>query len=232
MDGMKMNYKTELIKLFTAIPPEWNKIKKILNERQLTKVELAEIAYEALDKCCYEYQDAINKLGSENVIAKDLHAYYILDSLKLLLDYGLDPNICIGTDNIMWDAQYVDFPDVGAAALRLLLEHGGNPNLVIPDPEGTFYRGWEHSLLEFADLYVLEDAYDYGLDFSVQCWMILAAYGKTFRDGTPAITMLNGHSIDILKKFEQFDYTVKYVDNRYIDLRIINKETGEEVAEY
>ena len=79
---------------------------------------------------------------------------------------------------------------------------------------------------------VLEDARDYGLDFSVQCWMVLAAFGKTFRDGTPAVTMLNGNNIEILKEFERFDYKVEMIDRYYYNLCIFNKETSEEVAKY
>ena len=126
---------------------------------------------------------------------------------------------------------------MGAAALRLLLERGGDPNLVLPDPDGTYYGSIDLSLLENVDDNVLEDAYEYGLDFSVQCWMVLVAYGKTFRDGTKAVTMLNGNDIEILKTFELYDYTVENVkkppyDRRHLDLRIFNKETGEEVAKY
>ena len=224
--------KNELIKLFSAIPPDWDTIRDILYKHSFTKEELAEIAYEATDQCFCEYQDAVEKFKYKNIVIQNLHGYYIVEILRLLLNYGLDPNVCIGTDNALWNAQYIDFPNAGAAVMRLLLEHGGNPNLVLPDSDGTFYGGAEWSLLEDVDLDVLEDARDYGLDFSVQCWMVLAAFGKTFRDGTPAVTMLNGNNIEILKEFERFDYKVEMIDRYYYNLCIFNKETSEEVAKY
>ena len=232
-----MNYKEELKNLFIAIPPEWDAIRKILDNHRFTKEELAEIAYDATHNCFCEYQDAVDKFGLENVVAKDLSGYYILESLKLLLDHGLDSNVCVGTKNALWYTQYIELPNVGAAAMRLLLEHGGNPNIVLPDPDKTNYGPLEMSLLEDVDADVLEDAYDYGLDYVVQCWMVLAAFGKAFRDGTPAITMLNGNDIDILKNFELFDYSIEKVerppwDRGHLELHIFNKATGEEVAKY
>ena len=224
-----MDIVEEIKAAFTNIPPSWDEVRILLDEHPLSKEDLAEIALHVAHNCFCEYADAIDYQGLDKIILEETHSYYLIDSLKLLLDHGLDPNIIIDDSNVMWETIYIDIPNVGAAALRLLLEHGGNPNLDLPN-YGTMFT-------EF-DSRVIEDGYDYGFAHVVQCWMVLLAYGGRFQgkySDTPPVTMLNGNKVEIFKNFEGYDYVFEWIPGQphrsyRLDLLIFDKVKKEVVA--
>ena len=77
--------------LFAAIPPDWATIRQMLSEADFTKEELALIAVDATDSCFCEYRDALNP-AVEDITVDTMHSSYLVESLRILLDYGLDPN--------------------------------------------------------------------------------------------------------------------------------------------
>ncbi len=221
-----MNKVKELKKMLRSIPPKWDEAKRLLGENQFTKEELADVAFDAADSCFCEYKEA-EYLGLEKVIMEETHSFYLTETLELLLAHGLDPNAIAHNENAMWETQYIDIADFGAKALRLLLEHGGNPNHVIPDDS--------MSLFEDVDSKFIEDGFGYGYDYVVKCWLVLVAFGGHYRgiySKKSPIQMLNGHKVEILKKFEQYDCTFdKNSERSYCpDLLIIDKRTKEVVA--
>lgn len=222
-----MNY-NELLKLFSFIPPKWDEIKKLLDEHKLTKLELADIANEIVDDCSYEYQWALNP-DDKSVTLDTMHTPFLIDSLKLLVEYGFDPNVNNSTydDTAMFGLIYVDMPNVGASALRYLLENGANPNF-----GDNFVK--TDNLFNYLTASIAFDKYDFA--YKVQCWLVLMAYGASYTDGTIPLEMLNGNKIEIFKNFERFDYKIEhYPENSCCGkwtMHIFNKETGEEVARW
>ena len=229
-----MNCVTELKDLLSEIPPNWDKIKRVLESYRFTKQELTEIALHIMDNCFNEYGDA-KYSGAETISLESLHSAYLIHSLELLLECGLDPNDIADfhkpflSDNVLWGAQWVDAPNVGAGALRLLLERGGNPNI---DSDAE-------SLFDYVAFRVAYDDYDYDYEFAhvAQCWLVLMAFGGRFRDGTIPLTMLNGHAPEIFRNFERFDYEIEPLPqepDKYgcWRMRIYDKATKEEVARY
>ena len=175
--------------LFSELPPKHDEIRGILDRDRPTKEDLAEIAYNVASYCFCEYRDAVDPTINE--VSVDLmHSNYLLDSLQLLLEYGLNPNtITAQGDNVLWELQWVDAPNIGPAALRLLLEHGGNPNLILPE-EGE-------SLFEYVSFCISEDDHDHSWFYKVQFWWVLMAFGGSYDNGNIPIEMLNGKRPDI-----------------------------------
>ena len=223
----KMEKVKEIIELFTAIPPKWNEIRDLLGKHQFSKEELAEIAYKVTDSCFLERVDVENNCFRP--FDETCHGFYVLDSLKLLLDFGLDPNVIAGENNIMWHSKHIDAPDelnMGAQALRLLLEHGGNPNLMDHWDGLTFF--------EDIDYYISSDGED-GYLTRFPFFLVLAAFGGSIEGRTPLI-MLEGNKVDIFKDFELFDFKIETLPKKHAEgdwiVHIFNKNTKEEVAYY
>ena len=214
--------------LFAMIPPAWDEIKSILSESSFTKEDLAVIALDVIGSCFCEYKWTRDYRGEEKTLDA-MYSGYLIDSLQILLDYGFDPNTIIGDENVIWETQWVDAPDVGAAALRLLLEYGGNPNISIPYEPETLFEYIHFKVTEE------EDAQDY---FQiVQCWLVLMAFGGCWSNGEIPLSMLNGNSIEIFKSFELFGFTLEPLPQEpgrsgcWI-MHIFRKDTKEEVAVY
>ena len=223
-----MDYKEELLKLFSDIPPKWDEIRKILDRHKFTSFEIAELAYEIVDDCEYEYQWALNP-DDESVTLETMHSPFLIENLKLLLEYGFDPNIPYSSydDSALFSLIYVDMPNVGAAALRFLLENGANPNYGNDEIKTDTLFIYLTSSITF-------DKYEY--TYKVQCWLVLMAYGACYPDGSIPLEMLNGNKVEIFKDFELFDYSIEhYPDNGCYGnwtMHIFNKKTREEVARY
>ena len=215
--------------LFSAIPPDWEEAKRILTADTFSKEELAQIAIAITDDCFCEYSDALNPEAKE-VSADSMHSNYLIGSLRILLEFGLDPNTILHDDeNVMWSAQWVDMPNVGAAALRLLLENGGNPNLRLPAESDA--------LFESIAFEVSYNRYTHEWFYTVQCWLVLMAFGGCWDDGNIPLTMLGNNEVSIFKDFELFDYTIEPLPqepNQYgcWIMHIFRTDTKEEVARY
>lgn len=220
-----MTNKEKLIQLFSEIPPDWIQIKKILESFPLTKMELAELAEYLADDCAVEYAYALEP-SIKDVTLDTMHSPYLLDSLKILMDYGLDPSL--PNDEAMQLFPYIDMPNVGAEAMRLYLEHGADPNdrTDTADPR---------SLFDYLTSSITFDAYEE--KHKVQCWWVLMAYGARFEDGDLPLKMLNDNKIEMFKDFELFDYRIEPLPGEatgygHWTMHIYNKLTKEEVAQY
>ena len=198
-----MNYIDELKELFSAIPPKIEEAKAILSLQKLDADELARIAIDMTDNCFCEYREALN-LESKEFSMDSLHSNYLLESLQVLLDHGLDPNTVVDDDeNVLWNIPFIDAPNVGASALRLLLENGGNPNHLLPT--------YPETLFEDVAFSVSEDRYTHEWLHTVQCWLVLMAYGGQYRSGEIPLTMLGNNKVEIFKSFEDYDYTIEHL---------------------
>ena len=98
------------------------------------------------------------------------------DICGLLLKYGLDPNLIIGEkydeDNIMYRVYWITKPYVAADTLRLLIEHGGNPMLILEDRplcDEVEFDIW----YDITEGYYLEDWYKTKFDCRFHFWLVL-----------------------------------------------------------
>lgn len=190
---------------FKRTPSDLEGIKKLLSSQQLTEDELAELAISFADECFYEYNDAIHS-ENKSVRISNMHSNYIIEAIDLLLQFGLDPNTIVKGDNVMWSAMWIDAPNVAASLLRLLLEHGGDPNHYLPR-EGD-------SIFGYIDVKVSIDEYTHDFFHTVQCWLLLMGYGARWRNGELSLTMLGENSVKIFKNFERYDYEIELLPQK------------------
>lgn len=224
-----MELVNQIKKRFEMTPSDLNGIRELLTIRKLTAEELAELAIDFTDNCFYEYRDALDS-ECESVALQNMHSNYIVEAITLLLECGLDPNTIIDDDNVMWNTMWIDAPNIAPSVLKLLLENGGNPNHFIPNERET--------LFDFIDFYVSYDQYTHRYFHTVQCWLILMAYGASWQDnGKIPLTMLGENTVEIFKNYQLYDYEIEPLPQEpgkygcWI-MHIYNIETKEEVAVY
>ena len=215
-----------LKKLFCTVPPDWDRIRKELAAGDCSEDDLTELAVAVTDECFCEYRDALDPEVMA-VTEETMYSRHVVTALEILLEYGLNPNHFIDGENPMWNTQWMDAPNVGACALRLLLEHGGDPNLLTEyDPE---------TLFEYVAFKVAEDVDGKNYLCIVQCWWVLLAYGGCYRDGSIPIAMLKDKDVSIFKDFERFYFIIERGAPKNIydwKMHIYDRETREEVAQY
>ena len=223
-----MNLIKQIKELFDQGSSSLDEIRKLLSLREFTKDELAELAVNFTDACFFEYHDALCP-EVESVTIENMHSNYVIDAIKMLLEFGLDPNTIFDNDNVMWCTMWITAPNVAASLMRLLLENGGDPNHFMPSEYET--------LFEYIAFKVSYDEYTHEYFHTVQCWLVLMAYGACWRDGGIPIAMLGKHSVEIFKNFEQYDYEIEPLPpepGKYgcWIMHIFNIHTREEVARY
>lgn len=221
----------DILPIINELPPDLQKINRILSENDFSKEELAILANEAVGNCFCEFKDVVGSPMEHGfdpkfrtVHIENLYSHSLEQVLRCLLRHGYDPNVTVDDDNAFCDLQYVDTPDVGASCMRLLLENGADPNRKHTNDPDT--------LFEFIAFKVSYDEYSHRLFNTVQCWLVLMGFGGCWKDGSIPVEMLNGHSVEIFKQFELFDYSIEDLpDNRW-RMNIFNTRTGEIVAQY
>lgn len=223
-----MNLVKQIKEVFEQEPSHLDEIRSLLSLRELTKEELADLAISFTNECFCEYRDALDA-EVESVTIENMHSNYVIEAINILLEFGLDPNTVFVDDNVLWNAMWIDSPNVAASLMRLLLENGGDPNHFIPAEHET--------LFEYIAFKVSYDQYTHDYFHTVQCWLVLMAYGACWRDGEIPLTMLGNKSVEIFKEFEQFDYEIEPLPQEpgkygcWI-MHIFNIHTQEEVARY
>lgn len=220
----------DVLQVLRTIPPDIQTIDRLLSGNNLTKEELASLANEAVGNCFCELRDTVDSEGYglnpefRGLHIDGLHSNYLEQILRCLLRHGYDPNISVDGENAFWDLKYVDAPNIGACCMRLLLENGADPNLAIVGEPGTLFENVNYDVdFEKASHWYYN---------TVQCWLVLMAYGGHFHDGSIPVKMLHGNHVEIFKKIESFDYSIEDLPNNRWRMNIYNTKTGEKVAQY
>lgn len=222
----------ELIKqikeTFEKTPSNLDEIKRLLSLRKFSKEELADLAIEFTMDCDVDCDILFNP-EIEEYKYEDLHSNYIIDALKLLLEFGFDPNTIVDDWNVLWEAMYVETPSVAASIMKFLIENGGDPNHYMPSEQMTLFEAMAEK--------VVFNKENPSEAYTVSCWLVLMAYGGRYRHYDIDITMINGNSIEIFKEFQLYDYKIEKIiqEPEKIECWIehfYNIETGEEVAIY
>ena len=119
--------------VLSCIPPDFKTAETLFAEQQPTEQELMWLAVELADNTFGEYRDMLNE-NCPRVTPGKVHRDYLYDTILFLLDHEMNPNTVVDehtteAENIMAVLRFTDGPDVAARTMRLLLEHGGDPNL-------------------------------------------------------------------------------------------------------
>ena len=160
-----------------------------------------------------------------------------------VLSLGMDPNQQMAEEkhdpgeadyynNLLIEMLQYKENHSGMRAVRVLLEHGADPNAVYDTEDGDtpffFYDEWPY----IDDEDMPEDAF-YGL-------ILCSAYGGVCADGQPSFEMLNGEPITALKDFEKYSFEFEHLPfskgkpGEYVPgkMYVIEKTTGERIAKY
>ncbi len=230
----------ELISRLTDLPPDFDSIRKLLDDWNLRSEVLSMVAYTIIDDYCFcEYRDAVGDgyappspdqhNGNGVLFEKKLVSYYLPDILTLLLKYGMNPNDVIGEnfdrDNVIGALRYVDYKDCAAHCAKILLEHGGEPNLIV-DESSIF------TSVDFDMVFDINEAYD--RPYQIRHWLVLIAYGGRLKNGELPLQMTDGFDVDIFKYYNDFSWKkrlYKTPENKTSwMMHIYETSTGIEVA--
>lgn len=207
------------------LPCDLNKIEQMLKSKHYTPEELTQTILRLMDQECFiESHDFIDVHGRKPERG-ELHTHYLYDLLRIFLAFGLNPNEIQDGDNVMSSLGYVGNGYDAANCLRLLLEHGGDPNLVVDYESNYDYLSFRISY----DMYEYDQDY---IDTLVHLWFVASGYGGRYSSGIEPLEMKNGHSIEELRTHEQFAYFIEPWPDKPScwTMHIIRKETGEEIA--
>ena len=234
-----------LLEMLLATPPQYEAARNRLTDKKISAESVSKVGLRYTEECFLDYGDAIfeSKLsvqpGQQNTVPHDvvsrLHSTYLYDVMKLLLEFGLDPNAVYEShgnqNNIMAQLLYVDNEYRGADTLALLLEHGGNPNLVV-DGESIFeqidFEIWFGSVEQYIR---------WRYDAWVHMWMVAVAYGGEITVKGPTVKVFNEYGAGELFNLQKLRNHRKYYYGLSIEdderhLHVYDKNTLWKVAEW
>ena len=194
-------------------------------------------AFQYVDDCLddlADYEDENRKLGE---IIPGFESSHMLEALRILLKYGLDPNRIIDVSeienykeesNIMSELRFVENGYIAADSLSLLLENGGNPSIIINN--ASLVRDINYDLI--FDLYNMPNRYRY--DALVHYWMVLVGYGAKLENGESTVDPCGDFDISKLRNHRQYYYGAIESDRSedHMEICFFDKETNFEVARY
>lgn len=209
------------------IPCDFEKIQMLLETKQYTPQELTQTILHFIDSECFYDSYAFQKDHGREPVRGELPVHNLYSLLELFLSFGFDPNAIEDDENIMSLLGYIYNGYDAANCARLLMEHGGNPNLIVED----------HSICGWLSVRIDFDISEYGpddLDDMIHLWFVFLGYGGRATNGQELIEMKNGHSVEELRAHEQFTYRVEPNADQpeKWNMHIIHKETNEEIAIY
>lgn len=150
----------------------------------------------------------------------------------LLLKHGLAPNAVycddgFAFDNLLHSLLWVDNEYAIYDVLRLLLQNGGDPNVLIEDE--TLFEKVDGDLVTDMELMAIEGRDRDPFERQFRFWLLLIAYGGRLPNGKKILDMKQGYDVDVFERCERFSYRKEMVGDEPF-LHIYITETGQEVA--
>lgn len=221
----------KLLDLLTALPPDTAGAERILREEPFSTEEITRVAVTYVYECFCEAGDFAEDIGIPHPteIVPGLHSTYILEVIRFLLPYGLDPNGIHEDCNVMEALMYVDNEFLAADTLALLLEEGGKHDLLIPDMGETLFASVDFDV--FFDAVEQQNRQRYAA--LVHCWMVLMGYGA--RCGTEKTQVFREadspeyFDLQKLKNHRNYGFVLTHLEDGYA-ISIYDKSTLWEVA--
>lgn len=207
------------------IPPDFQRLKDELDSGNYTSDDVSMAALQYMNDCFWEQVYEDHRI-IDSVVIPGLHSTYVFDVVRLLSQYGLNPNAVYENYNIMQEVRYIENGYLGADTLALLLEHGGDVNLMVDDD--TLFRSM--------DFDVMFDAFNQEIrrrfDALVHCWFVVLGYGAKLDDGRDPIDTFDGFDIGKLKKHREYTFGLSKIPSRAENwsLHIFDRRTFWEVA--
>ncbi len=180
-----------------------------------------------------EYDDPRIESARFGESIPEIESSHLLEAIQILLRFGLDPNYSWNDDltgNIMWSMHFVFNGYQAADAVNLMLEHGGNPNLILD--------GWSLIGDLCADIswFLGGDVESrYIADSFMHYLMVVIGHGAKFDDGSDIVVTYDGFNVSDFRNHRNYYcgfIHVKYEDDPYNTTAVsfFDKRTNSEVA--
>ena len=181
MDFLKTINQKELFRLLFQLPPRFEEAGWFIEAEKLTTEDVTRVGIQYADKCFSDYGESLPtdvwEKTSRVVCEKKytIQSAYLYEVTEFLLRYGMDPNAVYGGEhgrgNIMEEIIFVDHEYIAADTMKLLMEHGADPNLLL-EGESIFDK------VDFAVWFdAIEQEIRWRYDQWVHIWFVLLAYG-------------------------------------------------------
>lgn len=224
----------KLLDLLLQIPPKMEDAENLIKLQKYTSEELTGVAINYAKKSSFDVSDAIlieemEPPTNPSEIIEGCHSTHLYEVLDLLLQYGADVNTVLKSDtssyNLMSAVMWVDNGYVAADSMRLLLENGGNPNLIVDDE--SIYDNLNFDIWFGA----IEQENRCRYDHWVHTWFVLLAFGAEDPNGSlfKEYDKEEIFSLNKLKDHRNYDFCLSRGENGPV-LRIFDKKTFWEVA--
>lgn len=224
----------DLFDLLFQTPPKFEDAKILIQVQKHNSEELTKIAINYARECSYDigellFGKELNPHTNSHGIVEGYCSSYLYQVLEFLIQYGIDANAVFESDNnyynLMSSVMWVDNGYVAADSMRLLLENGGNPNLVI-DNESIFDEFTFHIFFG-----AIEQEKRWLYNYWVHTWLVLLAFGGDY--GKSNLFKEYGKdevfSLHKLKDHRNYDFCLSRGTDGP-DVRIFDKNTFWEVA--
>ena len=232
-----------VLDLLLEIPPRYAEARTKIKELDLATDSITKVGIRYAEECFLDMEDSfagnegyqLSRIEPPHGITAGLHSSHIFEVITFLLNYGLDPNAVYDCDgcptNIMEQLLYIDNEYAAADTMALLMEYGGDPNLIV---EGE-------SIFEQVDFEIwfgsLEQYIRWRYDAWVHIWMVLVAYGGEITGKAPMVKTFKEYNsdemFDLIKLKNHRDYYYGLtVENNERVLHIFDRKTFWKVAQW
>lgn len=225
-----------LLDSMLQMPPDFGHIRSLLGTERFDQNEMMRIAIDYVEECFEEEttltEDTWFFPNCEEATHEEKHSRHLFDLMKLLLDYGLNPNTVVDSENVMVNLKFISNEYAGADTLRLLLEHGGKVDLVV-DSETTF------DALDFDVIFDAVNQYNRRrYDALVHCWFVYIGFGAITNKGQCPVAVFcefdtnEPFNLQKLKNHRNYTFGITNVPSKgeKWSLHIFDKATMWEVA--
>ena len=218
-----------LLKLCARTDIDLYAIESYIQQHALDGVEITRVALQLLDQYQFEVDDYIWENGKEPH-PEELVSTNWVALFDLFLRCGLQPNLVLQDDehracwNVMDDLRFAANGDIAPSIMRMMMEHGGDPNLEISDE--TLFEAFDFDIW-FDMVEMQEMMWKFDIEFKI--WLVLISYGGGGLDENRPLDMQNGYRVEDLRMFENFDYELDF-SGKTRALRVVCKGNGEVAA--
>lgn len=179
--------------------------------------------------------DAIDEKYTFGEDIPGLENSHLLEAMKILLDYGLDPNYSTNGDitgNIMWAMHFVFNGYQAADAVALMLEHGGDPNLEL--------NGWrliDDLCVDISWFLGGDEDSRYIADSFMKYWMVFVGYGAKWEDGSEIVETYGDFQTTDFRNHRNYYCGIIHIEdpeypNGNSAVSFFDKRTNREVARH
>ena len=223
------------------IPADLDEIRTELETGGYTPDELAAVSCAFVETCYYETWDRnCEDEGDERyifhmspaVVIQNEHSTYLRETMKLLLEYGLEPNAIVDDSSILDTIRHINNEYIAADTLALLFEYGAYVNLRVKGER----------VFENIDFQILFDTVEQNdrryYDSLVHCWFVWLGYGARLENGESGLELYQDYytkkefDLSSLRNHRNFTFGLSHVrchDENW-SLHIFDKRTLWEVA--